>query len=209
MEVDSYHSDQIETVLEELIANVETSLNEPVSGSNFTSPTPDRALNTSIFSFVNTCDACGVQDSLFWRRVGCTKTVCNSCFFSQTYLLCFRETGQNSHDKEEKHNSEPARKKTRSSFKYQESQKASSPLSSLSRSLKALNGSGVRNADARGVSSASSTTSSSCSVKTKANKMETNIEDDMISYSTMTRKSARFINSNKPKKSENNGKGNI
>ncbi len=209
MEIDSDQNEQVEEVLEKLLINVETSLNEPseklLSSSYFTSPTIEKCLDTSIFSFVNTCDSCGIQDSLFWRCVSRTKTVCNNCFFSQIYLLCFRDTKfrKSPNEREDRDFHEPIRKKTRSSFKFLETQKPISPISSLSNSLKALNENELRKS---GKASSASSTASSCSVKTKTEKFDKNIDDE-FTYSNMLRKSARFTN--KSKKSVNNGKGNI
>ena len=37
------------------------------------------------------CATCPAQTSLFWRRIGRQKTLCNNCFFSRTYSIYFEE----------------------------------------------------------------------------------------------------------------------
>lgn len=207
VDVESYTkelTDKIEPILHELLNKIE--LDFIVSGAATASrcKSPFES-DLSIFSFVNTCDSCATQDSLFWRRVARSKIVCNECFFTQTYLLMFRDNRknkQNSPESDIPDDQEPIRKKTRASLKNSISQNAS-PLSA---NLKNLN---ERNSLKKSASSASSTTSS-CSMKNseKQELMEVveKMDAELDPGFTIIRKSTRFL-TNKSKKNENNGKG--
>lgn len=104
--------EKVEAVINELLIKVEAEV-----GVDQNYAMKDES---ELFSFINTCDSCSTQDSLFWRRVARTKIVCNRCFFTQTYLLQFKENKSKKtspvipHDEQE-----PIRyiKKTRASFK--------------------------------------------------------------------------------------------
>lgn len=198
-------SNEIALVLDEIVTQLEENFHESqaeLQSTVFTSPTPNRPINSELFSFVVTCDACGVQDSLFWRRVARTKTVCNNCFFSQTYLLMFKET-KTKKNIDDLNPPVKYQKKTRSSLK-----KSIQKFDSINSHLTSLSESDIRNSIPHVASSSSSTTETSESAVNNEiiqDKMETSLED-LACMATITRKSARFINSNKTKKTENTGK---
>lgn len=212
---DACSTDEIETILCDLLNRIEKQLGEELEHLKAAVMQHDRPKSPvdsvqSIFTFTNTCDSCGVQDSLFWRRVARTKIVCNDCFHTQTYLLLFRDSKHkklNSPDTDPDEQ-EPVKyvKKTRASLKNLLEKKTDShPVISSLRNEFDVSHPNM-------ISSASSTVSS-CSTKNNEklesidiaqDKMDINFDDTVYA---ITRKSARFASSsNKCKKNENSGK---
>ena len=136
---------QIEPIMNEMLLKIVSDMNK----------TPNSFLNDSScfagdstpnqFSLVNTCDSCATQDSVFWRRVARTKIVCNKCFFSQIYLLLFKETKENHEtspqqlpDQDEQE--QPVRKKKRASIKNNSQSSLSRLKSQSEKKRKSRNG---------------------------------------------------------------------
>ena len=198
---------QIEPIMNEMLLKIVSDMNK----------TPNSFLNDSScfagdstpnqFSLVNTCDSCATQDSVFWRRVARTKIVCNKCFFSQIYLLLFKETKENHEtspqqlpDQDEQE--QPVRKKTRASLKnIANTSNNKSYNTTNNQLLDCLNDT----TDIKNPASNASSTTSSCSNKTANNeiKMELDLEEQLFN---MPRKSTRFTSNNKSKKNENKSK---
>lgn len=200
---------KIEPILNEMLIKIEADINR-FANSLPTDPIyfPVSTACTR-FSSVNTCDSCATQDSVFWRRVARAKIVCNKCFFSQTYLLLFRETKENleasplqSMDQDEQE--QPVRKKTRASLKNIANTNNSEKSSPATGHL--FNCFTDNTVDMKNPASSASSTTSSCSNKTGPSneiKMELDLDDQMFH---MPRKSTRFT-SNKSKKNENKSSG--
>lgn len=200
---------KIEPILNEMLIKIETDINRfadslPTDPIYFSDSTA-----CARFSSVNTCDSCATQDSVFWRRVARAKIVCNKCFFSQTYLLLFREAKENmeasplqSMDQDEQE--QPVRKKTRASLKNIANTNTSKNSSPTTGHL--FNCLTDNTVDMKNPASSASSTTSSCSNKTGPSneiKMELDLDGQMFH---MPRKSTRFT-SNKSKKNENKSSG--
>lgn len=217
MEVGGHNEDQseaeltfkIEPILNEMLIKIESDIKK-FSSSLPTDPIffSDSA-TCSQFSSANTCDSCASQDSVFWRRVARNKIVCNNCFFSQTYLLLFRETKEDQMEAsplqliDQDEQEQPIRKKTRASLKNIANTSNSKKFSAASNHLlNCLND----KVDTKNPASSASSTTSSCSNKTGPSseiKMELELDEHMFH---MPRKSTRFT-SNKSKKNENKSSG--